>query len=89
MGSLTDECMRGTKLARGANFRCILSDTPIEPKYIKAEGMAGRMGTRLLAIVADGPRGRLYLEASPEAEALAKNAAPTWRPELRTGNWSP
>jgi len=33
----------GTKLARGANFRCLLSGSPIEPKYIKAEGMAGRI----------------------------------------------
>lgn len=31
----------GTKLSRGANFQCLLSGTPIEPKYIKAEGVGG------------------------------------------------
>ena len=53
----------GTKLARGANFRCLMSGTPIPSDYIKAEGKAGRMGTRLMAIVAEGERGRVYLAA--------------------------
>jgi putative DNA methylase len=34
----------GTKLARGANFRCVMSGTPIAGDYIKAEGRTGRMG---------------------------------------------
>src|SRR5258705_9292275 len=33
----------GTKLSRGANFKCLMSGTPISGSYIKAEGMAGRM----------------------------------------------
>jgi len=71
----------GTKLSRGANFQCLLSDTPIEPKYIKAEGMAGRIGQRLMAIVAEGTRGRVYLEPTAEHEAIAAQAQPEWRPE--------
>ena len=71
----------GTKLARGANFRCLLSDSPIEPDYIKAEGVAGRMGTRMMAIVAEGVRGRVYLAPTAEHEAIARQAEPTWRPE--------
>ena len=51
----------GTKLSRGANFRCLMSGTPIAGDYIKAEGKAGRMGARLMAIVAEGERGRVYL----------------------------
>ena len=31
----------GTKLSRGANFRCLMSGTPIAGDYIKAEGKAG------------------------------------------------
>ena len=50
----------------GANFRCLLSDTPIDGDYIKAEGKAGRMGARLMAIVAEGQRGRVYLSPTPE-----------------------
>lgn len=71
----------GTKLSRGANFQCLLSDTPIEPKYIKAEGVAGRIGQRLMAIVAEGTRGRVYLEPTAEHEAIAAQAKPEWRPE--------
>ena len=38
-----------------------MSGTPITGDYIKAEGRAGRMGARLMAIVAEGDRGRVYL----------------------------
>ena len=61
----------GTKLARGANFHCLMSETPIAGDYIKAEGKAGRMGARLMAIVAEGERGRVYLPPTPEMEAIA------------------
>ena len=61
----------GTKLARGANFRCLMSGAPIAGDYIKAEGKAGRMGARLMAIVAEGERGRVYLAPTPEMEAVA------------------
>ena len=47
----------GTKLARGANFRCVMSGSPMAGDYIKAEGKAGRMGARLMAIVAEGRSG--------------------------------
>ena len=70
----------GTKLSRGANFRCVLSGAPIAPNYIKAEGMAGRMGARLMAIVAEGDRGRVYLAATQEHAERAKEACPEWAP---------
>ncbi|MBM3271523.1 MAG: DUF1156 domain-containing protein, partial [Candidatus Sericytochromatia bacterium] len=47
----------------------------------KAEGMAGRIGARLMAIVAEGDRGRVYLAPTPEHEEAAIKARPTWRPE--------
>ena len=55
----------GTKLARGANFQCLMSGTPIAGDYIEGEGKAGRMGARLMAIVAEGERGRVYLAPTP------------------------
>lgn len=81
-GKAPDKAKSGTKLARGANFSCILSGSPIEPNYIKAEGVAGRIGNRLLAVVAEGSRTRLYVAATPEMEDLAKSAVPQWRPEI-------
>ena len=71
----------GTKLARGANFRCVLSGTPMGGDYIKGEGMAGRMGARLMAIVAEGDRGRVYLAPTPEHESIARHAQSDWRPD--------
>ena len=55
----------GTKLAR-ANFACLMSGTPVSGDYIKGEGKAGRMGARLMAIVAEGERGRVYLSPTIE-----------------------
>ncbi|MDK2798050.1 MAG: putative methylase [Tepidiphilus sp.] len=72
----------GTKLARGANFQCLVSDTPIGPKHIYAEANAGRMGARLMAIVAEGVRGRVYLTPTEAHEAVARQAQPEWRPEV-------
>ncbi len=71
---------KGTKLAR-ANFRCLMSGTPISGDYIKAEGKAKRMSARLMAIVAEGDRGRVYLSPTPEHEEATQKAIPTWRPE--------
>ena len=66
----------GTKLSRGANFQCLMSGTPIAPDYIKAEGMGGRMRAKLMAIVAEGERGRVYLPPSEYHEAIAMKADP-------------
>ena len=71
----------GTKLSRGT-FRCLMSGTPLDGDYIKAEGMAGRMGTRLMAIVAESDRGRIYLAPTAEHEAAAQEAAPDWKPDV-------
>ncbi len=71
----------GTKLSRGANFRCLMSGSPMAGDYIKAEGQAGRMGARLMAVVAEGDRQRIYLSPQPEHEEAARTAKPEWWPE--------
>ncbi len=72
----------GTKLSRGANFRCLLSDAAIEPTYIKAEGIAKRMGARLMVVVVESTRGRVYIAPTADMETVAAKAHPTWKPEL-------
>lgn len=81
-GTPDDDAKNGTKLSRGANFRCLMSGTAIEPKYIYAEANGGRMGARLMAIVAEGPRGRVYLQPTREHEGVAQNASPDWKPSV-------
>jgi putative DNA methylase len=70
----------GTKTGR-ALFRCLLTGDPIPDDYLKEQGKAGRMGARLVAIVADAGRVRVYLPATDEHEAVARQAKPAWRPE--------
>lgn len=83
MGKPKDEdtVKNGTKLARGANFRCLMSNNPIESDHIYSEANAGRIGARLMSIVAEGDRGRVYLAPNGEHEAIAQKAIPTWKPD--------
>jgi len=76
----------GTKISRGANFECLMSGIPITGDYIKAEGSAGRMGATLMAIVAEGSSGRVYLPPTKEMEEIALSAKPKWRPETPLPN---
>jgi putative DNA methylase len=83
VGRPAAQLANGTKApGRGANFRCLVSDAPIGGAYIKAEGQAGRIGSKLMAIVAEveGQRGRIYLSPTNEMESIAREADPGWRP---------
>jgi putative DNA methylase len=75
------EAKNGTSAGKRAAFKCVMSGTPITYDYIRAEGQAGRMGARLMAIVAEGERGRVYLPPTPEHEAIAREARPHDVPE--------
>lgn len=80
-GIPTEAAKIGTKASgRGANFTCILSGSPISGDYIKAEGQAGRIGVKLMAIVAEGVRGRLYISPTSTHESIAASAQATWKP---------
>ncbi len=72
----------GTKLGRGTHFKCLMSDTPIERPHIYAEAKSGEWGTKLMAVVCKGVRGRVYLEPTKEIEAVAKQATPYWKPTV-------
>jgi len=71
----------GTKLVRG-NFRCLLSQVPISADYARAEARAGRMGARLMGVVAEARNGRVYLSPTPEQESAASRARPDWKPDV-------
>lgn len=61
----------GTKAARGANFTCILTGSVIDDAHVKAAAKAGQMSQRLMAVVAEGERGRVYISPTYDQEALA------------------
>ena len=80
-GKPPEAAQKGTKLSRGSNFQCVLSGVPMNPEYIRSEGMAGRMRARLMAIVAEGDRGRIYLAPIVSHEEIPREANPDWKPE--------
>jgi len=78
----SEAARNGTKLSQGANFKCLMSGTPISGGYIMAEGKAGRIGSRLMAMVVASDRGRLYLSPTGAMEAIALQAKPEWKPDV-------
>jgi len=71
----------GTTAGKRSAFRCLMSGAPVTYDHIRSEGKAGRMGERLMAIVAEGDRGRVYLAPTREMEETAYEAKPEWNPE--------
>lgn len=82
VGKAPPGAKEGTTAGKRAAFRCLLSGVPVDYNHIRSEGKAGRMGTRLMAIIAEGARGRVYLSPSPAHEAVALEACPEWKPEI-------
>jgi putative DNA methylase len=70
----------GTKNGRGG-FRCILSDAPIPFDFVRSEGSDGRLGSAMVAVVAEIPRGRIYLPATTGQAERARAAAPSAFPD--------
>jgi putative DNA methylase len=55
---------------------CLLTGSPMPLEYVRAEGKAGRLSARLMAIVAEGRNGRIYLPPNEEHERVAITAKP-------------
>lgn len=74
----------GTRVGKKGGFRCLLSNIPIPFDHIRVEASSGRMSERLMAIVAEGDRGKMYLPPIKEMEANARLAEPIWSPNTET-----
>jgi putative DNA methylase len=70
-GADEEQKKKGTKAGRGS-FTCIVTGSAISGSYIKSEGSAGRMDARLMAVVAEGNRSRIYLNPLDAHEKVAK-----------------
>ena len=74
--------LRGTKSGgSGSPFLCLMSGSPMPFDYLRAEGKAGRLSSRLLAVVAEGDRERIYLSPTAAQEFEATQATPLWTPD--------
>jgi putative DNA methylase len=71
----------GTSAGKRQAFTCLMSGVPIEYDYIRAEAKSGRMGERLMTMVVEGERGRIYLTPTPEMETIARKVIPEWKPD--------
>ncbi|MYD71369.1 MAG: DUF1156 domain-containing protein, partial [Acidobacteria bacterium] len=72
----------GTTAGKRRAFRCVMSGVPVTYDHIRVEGRAGRMGARLMAIVMEGDRGRIYVEPTPHHEAITAGVSATWTPDM-------
>lgn len=82
VGKPPADAATGTSAGKWQAFRCIVSGAPISYEYIRGEGTSGRMSCRLMAVVAEGPKGRIYLSPNAEFEQIARQARPSWRPNI-------
>ncbi len=71
--------IEGTTSRKGAV--CLACATPTNLDYVRKEGQEGRMDAQLMAIVAEGDRGRIYLPLNEKQEKIAASAKPKWKPE--------
>ena len=75
----------GTVNRRGAVS--IADGTPIDLKYVRSEARAGRMGVHLIAVVADGGKGRLYISPNNKHIDIANVPRPDDVPTGEVFDW--
>lgn len=76
-----------TSTVGGRGGTCVLTDSPIALTYIRAEGVAGRMGQRLMAAVVETPNGKTYVAASEIEAPDFSDLVPT-APEAEILHWA-
>ena len=73
-----------SRTVRRGNGICIATGSVIPSDYIKAEGCAGRMGCHLIAVVAEGSRGRKFCEPTGIDRSAILCDVPSGVPSGRT-----
>ena len=71
----------------GGGGRCLMTGTGIPFPHIREEGKAGRMGKRLMAVVAESSSGRVYLSPMQDQSEIALSAVPKDRPLESISHW--
>jgi len=68
------------KTGRG-QFRCICCGQPVQGDYVRSEFQAKHSGAQMMAVIAEGPNGRLYFSPNEQHREAANSAKPAWKPE--------
>jgi len=82
------------KTSRGAKFRCVVCGETTTPEYIKEAGINRKLGTQLLAVVAEGKHGRIYISPDDVQSLASEVEKPENVPNGRIGDdrralWTP
>lgn len=67
----------GTVDRHGA--KCLVCGNTVSLEHIRNEGMLGKITYEMIAIAAEGHRGRIYLEPDDGQVRVAMNVSPTWK----------
>lgn len=62
---------------------CVACGEPVTLDYIKAEGKAGRIGNKLVAMVVDLGRGKGYVAGNETQEKIALETPVEWGPDFK------
>ena len=80
VGIPPESANNGTSAGKRRAFRCLMTENALPYEYIREEAKAGHLGARLMAIVAEGNRRRVYLPPNHQHEAVAAELEPSWKP---------
>ena len=87
MGKPPEAAKNGTKASQG-KFTCLFSSAPFSYSYIDDEANCGRMKSRLMAMVLEGKKERVYISPTEEMEQLALSVHETFKPSTPCrGTW--
>ena len=76
VGTPPETSKNGTTAGKRSAFLCLMSGVPVTYGHIRSEGKAGALGVRMMAIVAEGDRGRVYLPSTPDHVRPSDTAKP-------------
>lgn len=79
LGKIPKSELQGTVERNGAI--CLMSGVAMPLPYIREEGKAGRLGQKLMCIVLEGKRERIYISPNDEFEEVALTCKPNNIPE--------
>jgi putative DNA methylase len=70
-----------TKTTRGANFKCIRCGESATNEYVRKEAVSGHLDATLMAVIAEGSAGRLFVSPTEYDKDTALDIKPIWKPD--------